>query len=218
MRYEALVSQVELLHGGELTSSSTRRLSDRGWGLLISEPDQVAFIRDAGARALFEDIAVDAVDSAAPVSEGGAGSGRPGPVLHDIGEYMGSGRRVAFLELLRGHVLALGSTRACGLDLVLGPDGKAPQLWDLEQARDRPAIVELIARIDPVIVHYAEPRRSSPTPAGGSEDAGLTSFALRMLAARSAVGSGISVEAPPRSKFWQNSGVKDLFGTLKSPL
>ena len=30
VRYEALVSQVELLHGGELSHGSTRRLSDRG--------------------------------------------------------------------------------------------------------------------------------------------------------------------------------------------
>jgi hypothetical protein len=37
IRYEALVAQVERLTGGELNHGSARRLSDRGWGLLLKE-------------------------------------------------------------------------------------------------------------------------------------------------------------------------------------
>ena len=41
VRYEALVSQVEQLTGGELTHGCLRRLSDRGWGLLVEEEEVV---------------------------------------------------------------------------------------------------------------------------------------------------------------------------------
>ena len=45
VRYDALVSQVELLTGGELTQGCARRLSERGWGLLICEKKVVCFLR-----------------------------------------------------------------------------------------------------------------------------------------------------------------------------
>ena len=44
VRYEALVSQVELYTGGELTHGSARRLSDRGWGLLINTNESLRFL------------------------------------------------------------------------------------------------------------------------------------------------------------------------------
>ena len=39
VRYQALVLQVELLAGGELTYGSSRTLSNRGWGLMLEEEE-----------------------------------------------------------------------------------------------------------------------------------------------------------------------------------
>ena len=56
VRYEALVAQVELLQGGELTFSSSRVLEKRGWGLLVTEAvagpaaDEAAAVVENGAR------------------------------------------------------------------------------------------------------------------------------------------------------------------------
>ena len=47
VRYEALVSQVELLSGGELAAGDVRRLSDRGWGLWIEENETLRFLQSA---------------------------------------------------------------------------------------------------------------------------------------------------------------------------
>jgi hypothetical protein len=48
VRYSALVLQVELLRGGELTYGSARTLSDRGWGLRVEVAEQIAHFRFAG--------------------------------------------------------------------------------------------------------------------------------------------------------------------------
>ena len=44
VHYEALQQQVELLTGGELTGGSSRRLSDKGWGLLIKNIEALRFL------------------------------------------------------------------------------------------------------------------------------------------------------------------------------
>ena len=44
--YPALVAQVELLTGGELMHSCSRRLADRGWGLLININESIRFLHD----------------------------------------------------------------------------------------------------------------------------------------------------------------------------
>ena len=46
IKYEALVQQVELLAGGELTHGSARRLLDRGWGLYINRNDVARFMKE----------------------------------------------------------------------------------------------------------------------------------------------------------------------------
>ena len=45
IRYEAVVSQVETLSGGELKHGCARSLSDRGWGLLLNRNESVRFQR-----------------------------------------------------------------------------------------------------------------------------------------------------------------------------
>ena len=45
VRHAALVLQVELLTGGELTCGSARMLSNSGWGLLVEDAEQVVHIR-----------------------------------------------------------------------------------------------------------------------------------------------------------------------------
>ena len=49
-------SEVELLTGGELTHSSARSLSDRGWGLLIPEDEMIRFIREATERCYVDEV------------------------------------------------------------------------------------------------------------------------------------------------------------------
>ena len=46
--YPALVLQVELLSGGELTHGSARTLSDRNWGLEMEVVEEVAYFRTVG--------------------------------------------------------------------------------------------------------------------------------------------------------------------------
>ena len=50
IRYEALVLQVGFLAGGELSHSTCRRLSDRGWGLYIEKRGTIDYIRPAADR------------------------------------------------------------------------------------------------------------------------------------------------------------------------
>ena len=50
VRYSALVLQVELRNGGELTHSSARMLSGRGWGLLVEPAEQLAHVRAASEK------------------------------------------------------------------------------------------------------------------------------------------------------------------------
>ena len=44
VKYESLVAQVELLAGGELTYSCSRRLSERGWGLYMIQNESLLYI------------------------------------------------------------------------------------------------------------------------------------------------------------------------------
>ena len=57
VRYGALVAQVEQLTGGSFTHGSARRLSDRGWGLLPSAEESVAFLRQVAQ--VFVDCTAD---------------------------------------------------------------------------------------------------------------------------------------------------------------
>ncbi len=56
IQYAALVSQVELLAGGELMHGCSRKLSDRGWGLTMEIKEQdlagVEFVALGAAGAL----------------------------------------------------------------------------------------------------------------------------------------------------------------------
>ena len=51
VRYSALVSQVELLTGGELMHGCARRLGDGGWGLRIEADEQVQLFQQLGCLA-----------------------------------------------------------------------------------------------------------------------------------------------------------------------
>ena len=51
VKYAALVSQVELLTGGELMHGCSRRLEKGGWGLKIEIEEQVRFFRQLDSLA-----------------------------------------------------------------------------------------------------------------------------------------------------------------------
>ena len=50
VRYEALVLQIELLVGGELSHVSSRQLSDRGWPLKVAPEEGLAHLTAEGGR------------------------------------------------------------------------------------------------------------------------------------------------------------------------
>ena len=50
VRYEALVLQVELYRGNRLAHGSESTLARRGWGLLVEEEEQVAFLHTASHK------------------------------------------------------------------------------------------------------------------------------------------------------------------------
>ena len=153
VRYEALVSQVELLVGGELTAGSARRLSDRGWGLLMSEEDTVAYIRQAGKGWCSDSsctVSVTAAGAAesihvtdevavipAEVRALRARRGRGEPDLERAtyeclvatdraaASALIGGERVALLEAVSGQFMVLDPTVKGGLKLV-GAVGRRP--------------------------------------------------------------------------------------------
>ena len=78
IRYEALVMQVELMTGGELSAGSARRLANRGWGLSIKTNDAVRFLSDLQNREkqleveMLADRVMKLRDSAVSPGSGGA--------------------------------------------------------------------------------------------------------------------------------------------------
>ena len=133
VRYQALVLQVELRQGGELTYSSSRTLSDRGWGLSVEPEEALQFLQRAAERAM----AMCRKDSPAVL----VASEPPDPLASAL-EYVrvltrdrswvlsrsavqavARGDRVAFIEVCMNHLPLTLAVRATGM---VAPEGLDP--------------------------------------------------------------------------------------------
>jgi hypothetical protein len=118
VRYEALVLQVELLRGGELTYGSARTLSNRGWGLQMSLEDRLAGLREA-AR-LYRDWPPEGqVVSRCGVYPNPSDGGDPAELIADYSE-----RNVLAVKVLDQRVDRPGSvcrTDDYGFQMSLSP-------------------------------------------------------------------------------------------------
>ena len=128
VRYEAIVAQVERLTGGELTHGSARRLSDRGWGLLLKQDEACAAesvrLILSTPRAYYSDAyESDALagQMSMPLSSTAESlrllsKGRRLQLSRSAVALLSAGERVAFLEVFSGQgLLALGA-KAHGLN------------------------------------------------------------------------------------------------------
>ena len=129
VRYEALVSQVKLMSGGELSHSCARRLSEGGWGLLVEENESLRWLceirQDGKERVLMLAQGNGCSFPSLPgtgSSPGGmstymgntleswtkASGGRRFDLSGTALQYLMFGHRVALMELFSGNLLVGG--------------------------------------------------------------------------------------------------------------
>ena len=178
VRYEALVAQVELLQGGELTQSSSRLLEKRGWGLLVNEreQDQAAMMSQGGATGAGSSVggagpSISLAGTALlPQVVTGLGNGLERAALIAAGRQveldrsalgaLAYGHRVAFIELFGGEMRLTLGVRAYGLCVPDGIGDKHPlagRAWDLASRDDQLRVQMLLDYLDPVVIHASPP-------------------------------------------------------------
>ena len=213
--HQAVVLQVELLVGGELTHGSARLLEMRGWGLLVDyESEEAAALADegvgascaapvvAGAGPSGLDVATRLGDSLEMVSR--LSQGRGVGVRRQALSALAYGHRVAFFEIFCGEMHLTLGVRAQGLCAPDGIDSRYPlggRRWDLTLAEDRERCAWLVDELDPLVTHTSPPRTKhsslAPRPAQPNFDAaarrkadGLIDFSIQLLERR-ALGRGL---------------------------
>ena len=167
IRYEALVSQVEMLAGGELAYSSARRLSDRGWGLLLSDEDVIEHVLMMGREG--EEMFLPLADGPHEVSFVSNVStdlgfnlerlcvmsqGRLVNLEQSALKCLQSGERISFLEVFSGKGMLTLGVRAIGLKALDGWDSlyiMGGRKWDFATSEHQKDARALIKRLDPVI-------------------------------------------------------------------
>jgi hypothetical protein len=246
VRYSGLVSEVELLTGGELTAGSARRLSDRGWGLQVEEEEMLAFIREAGRLSLVSDGSIfatldrtlcclptnvvtpagESLEMIAKMSQGR---------LMEMTQYalhvLHFGERIAFLELFSGAMMLTLVVRSLGKKALYGWDAlykMGNHRWDFSDPEHQKDASQLVEELDPVIVHTACPceKFSSMALKPGQKHyrqdlydkaVCMVEFSVKVIENREASGGGGSLENPKHSQLWKLAKVVEFFGTRDEP-
>ena len=246
IRYEAMVLQVELLVGGELAYSSARRLSDRGWGLLIEKEGEVAHVLLMGKEFSIEDC-----EELVPIPA--TGYSMPKNVYTELGPSMEMirmlsqgklvdlersalaclqyGERIAFLELFCGMMMLTLGVRAHGLKALDGWDAlyrMGDREWDFADSTHQKDAKKLVRRLDPVVLHTACPCQKfskmalHPSQANFSQTdwdkaVSIVEFSIEMIEDREKAGGAGSLENPKGSRLFGLKCFIKCFGTQDKP-
>jgi hypothetical protein len=121
------------------------------------------------------------------------------------------------LEIFSGRGYLTLGVRAHGLKAIEGWDKKRPfggRKWDFSDPVDQEDAEQLVAYLDPVIVHCAAPCQKLRYQRAAS----MVEFSMRVIRRRAKEGGGGSLENLQGSRCWELDCVKGFFGTFNKPL